>query len=343
VFRVLDYLSQWNQANQARANQSRGSTIINEEEVQRVTQVVESIPAEFISRRAIECKSYSRALFYWEQHMRDARKRTKTSADDTSLMERLQEIYTQIDEPDGIEGISAHLHVLDIDQIVLGHRKAGRWTAAQGWYEIKLAETPDDIDIQLNLLTCLKESGQHGAYLTYSKCKANNPSDVLLNYIEGMHTTTKTVSKLLPYATEASWATGRWSALEKYILMASEQTGEDFNVSIGTALLALHKKDTNGFASIVQSLRQRISRSLSASTTSSLGSFHDPMLKFHVLTELEMIAGTGTANNSKTVDMNNSRQQVLESLDRRLETLGAYLNDKQYLLGIRRAAMQLSA
>lgn len=78
------------------------------------------------------------------------------------LYERLQEIYTQIDEPDGIEGISAHLQVLNIDQQILEHRKAGRWTAAQSWYEILLTEKPKDLDVQFNLLTCLKESGQHG-------------------------------------------------------------------------------------------------------------------------------------------------------------------------------------
>jgi serine/threonine-protein kinase ATR len=122
------------------------------------------IPPEVISRRAVECKSYSRALFYWEQHIRHAREKDKSSEANTTLLQRLQEIYTQIDEPDGIEGISAHLHVLDIDQQILAHRKAGRWTAAQSWYEIKLAENPDNIDTQLNLLTCLKESGQHGEW-----------------------------------------------------------------------------------------------------------------------------------------------------------------------------------
>ena len=118
------------------------------------------IPAELVSQRAIECRSYSRALFYWEQHIRQVRDKTKELK--TVDMVQLQDIYTQIDEPDGIEGISAHLHVLDIDQQILAHRKAGRWTAAQSWYEIKLAETPDDMDVQVNLLTCLKESGQHG-------------------------------------------------------------------------------------------------------------------------------------------------------------------------------------
>lgn len=101
-------------------------------------------------------------MFHWEQHIRQFQSANPSSTDTHPLLERLQDIYTQIDEPDGIEGISAHLHVLDIDQQILGHRKAGRWAAAQSWYEIKLAEDPDDVDVQVNLLHCLKESGQHG-------------------------------------------------------------------------------------------------------------------------------------------------------------------------------------
>ncbi|QSZ36964.1 hypothetical protein DSL72_009056, partial [Monilinia vaccinii-corymbosi] len=326
VFRVLDYLSRWMQAKQAviaRDARAGRAPAVNEavEQVRRVTKLIESIPAEIVSARAIQCKSYSRALFNWEQHIRHVRAKEKDSVRDISDLERLQEIYTQIDEPDGIEGISAHLHVLDIDQIVLGHRKAGRWTAAQGWYEIKLAEDPEDVDVQLNLLTCLKESGQH---------------DVLLNYVEGMHTASKTIQKLLPFATEASWATGRWAALEKYTSIAGRNLEEDFNVSIGKALLALHQHHSATFISTIAELREQITCSLSKATTSSIGSCHDPMLKLHVLTELEMIAGVDRADPMP-------REELLESLDRRLETIGGYLNDKQYLLGIRRAAMQLSS
>ncbi|KAI9640177.1 serine/threonine-protein kinase M1 [Ciborinia camelliae] len=325
VFRVLDYLSRWIQAKQKAAlKDARAGKITMAQEagaqIQKVTRLVESIPAEIVSARAIQCKAYSRALFNWEQHIRHIRGKKDYSTKIPDL-ERLQEIYTQIDEPDGIEGISAHLHVLDIDQIVLGHRKAGRWTAAQGWYEIKLAEDPQDVDVQVNLLTCLKESGQH---------------DVLLNYIEGMQTATKTIGKLLPFATEASWATGRWAALEKYTSIAGRESEEDFNVSIGKALLALHQKESKSFISTIEELREQITCSLSRATTSSIGSFHDPMLKLHVLTELEMIAGLDRIEPTP-------REELLESLDRRLETIGGYLNDKQYLLGIRRAAMQLSS
>jgi len=150
-----------------------------------------------------------------------------------------------------------------------------------------------------------------------------------------MDTATQTASRILPFATEASWATGRWLALEKYTSRVSKNSGEDFNVSIGRALLALHKKDSELFTSTVQTLRARIACSLSTSATSSIGACHDTMLKFHALTELEMISGTVN-------DTSSDPTNILESLSRRLEVLGAYLDNKQYLLGIRRAAMQLS-
>lgn len=137
------------------------------DQIRSIEEVLSKIPAEVISRRAVECKSYARALFHWEQYIRQQEESFNgvgQSDQFEPLYERLQEIYTQIDEPDGIEGISAHLHVLNVDQQILEHRKAGRWTAAQSWYELLLAESPNNADVQINLLTCLKESGQYGGF-----------------------------------------------------------------------------------------------------------------------------------------------------------------------------------
>jgi len=149
----------WLQGKRSQQNQSP----IDVAAMGRVQILLDAIPAELISQRAVDCKAYSRALFHLEQHIRqvDEEKRTEDEERDR-LLQRLQDIYTQIDEPDGLEGLSAQLQVIDIDQQVLSHRKAGRWAAAQTWYEIKLAENPDNVDVQIDLLTCLKESGQHG-------------------------------------------------------------------------------------------------------------------------------------------------------------------------------------
>jgi serine/threonine-protein kinase ATR len=135
-------------------------------QISRVEGILQTIPAEIISRRAVECGSYARALFHWEQYIRQ-QQRVKGDAkqwftEKDEMLEHLQMIYAQIDEPDSIEGISAHLRVLNPEQQIIEDRKAGRWTAAQSWYEIALAEKPNDVETQVNLLTCLKESGQHG-------------------------------------------------------------------------------------------------------------------------------------------------------------------------------------
>lgn len=158
VFRVLDYAMRWLHVMRSTPNQKSK----NLEAMKRVQIILDTVPAELISQRAMNCGSFSRALFHLEQHIRQVEEDSNAEDERDRLLQRLQDIYTQIDEPDGLEGISAHLHVLDINQQILSHRKAGRWAAAQTWYEIKLAEDPDNHDVQLDLLTCLKESGQHG-------------------------------------------------------------------------------------------------------------------------------------------------------------------------------------
>lgn len=138
-------------------------------QISRVEGILQMVPAEIISRRAVECGSYARALFHWEQYIRQQQhlkaeaKQWFSERDD--MLQHLQMIYAQVDEPDSIEGISAHLRVLNPEQQIIEDRKAGRWTAAQSWYEIALAEKPNDTETQINLLTCLKESGQYGKQL----------------------------------------------------------------------------------------------------------------------------------------------------------------------------------
>jgi serine/threonine-protein kinase ATR len=157
--------------------------------------------------------------------------------------------------------------------------------------------------------------------------------DVLLNYVEGM--TVNTVNRIAPFAVEASWATGRWQTLEKYLrLYNAGDVSEVFNLGVGQALLCLRDGNVEKFKEHVQMLRDKVSGSMTYSATSSLRASHDAMLKCHVLSDLEMIA-------DEKLRGDGDQQSVLTALDRRLEVLGAYVSDKQYLLGIRRAAMEL--
>jgi len=100
-------------------------------------------------------------------------------------------------------------------------------------------------------------------------------------------------------------------------------------------LLALRKKEKDEFTKTIAALREGVARGLSPTVTSSLQACHDQLLKLHVLYEIEAISGI---SDNATAD----RDAILGNLDRRLDVLGAYTSDKQYLLGIRRATMQLS-
>lgn len=143
----------------------RAAGRLSELDKERLTQVQEAldmIPAELIAQRAADCNEYARALFHLEQHAQKMEQRKREPGERTRLLQKLQDIYANVDEPDGLDGISAHLQVLDINQQILSHRKAGRWTAVQNWYEMQLAEDPSNTDVQIDLLHCLKQAGQHG-------------------------------------------------------------------------------------------------------------------------------------------------------------------------------------
>lgn len=140
-----------------------GSTGVYTERYARIQAVLDSIHPELIAQRAVDCKHYSLALFHLEPHVwRMGLEGHKDPVVKTRLQATVQDIYAEIDDPDGLEGVFAHMNTGNINQQILSHRKAGRWEATQTWYEIRLAEDPDNLDVQLDLLTCLKESGQHG-------------------------------------------------------------------------------------------------------------------------------------------------------------------------------------
>lgn len=272
--------------------------------------------------------------------MRQRREQAELSnemMDQESLYQHLQHIYTQIDEPDSIEGISAHLQILDPAQQVLEHRKAGRWTAAQSWYELSLAEKPDDSEIQYQLVNCLKESGQYGKLNPLRiVAKPNNVADSLLAQVQSFERETRSCTpKVLGLAAEASWVTGKWKVLEDLLARTPLDT-QEFNIGVARAFLSLRNKDSEGFVAKINDVREAIARGLSPSTTVSLQACHDPLLKLHVLYEIEAISGASAASQL-------DRDDLIAAMDRRLDVLGAFTAEKQYVLGLRRAAMQLSS
>lgn len=143
-------------------------------------------------------------------------------------------------------------------------------------------------------------------------------------------------NKIVPFAVEAAWTTGRWSSLSKFTARFRGDIIQDFNVSLATIFDNLHNnRDSNESLSLIRTMREKISSAMNTSATASLQACHDHLLKCHILTDLEIIFQGKNADEA-------AHRKTIALLDRRLEVIGAYVDDKQYLLGIRRAAMQLA-
>ena len=159
---------------------------------------------------------------------------------------------------------------------------------------------------------------------------------MLLNHIEGIQTDASSDNKIMPFAVEAAWVTGRWESLVKFKDRFHGSILQDFNISMAALFESLHKHwQLECFTGTVQSMREKIASEMTTSATSSLQAAHELLLKCHVLTDLEIIVRSTSGEEDE-------RRSMMTLLDGRLEVIGAYFSDKQYLLGVRRAAMELT-
>lgn len=339
VFGALDYISTWLQEKRKALSNNRSHAYRtghspndfdetkDTAQVETVEKFLGTIPAEVLATRAVHCGSYARALQNWEQYIRQTRPlipsagpASSASANDM-LYSKLQDIYAQIDEPDGLEGIAAHLPFLSEEQQAIQHAKAGRWSAAQAWYETQLTHDFHNEEIQQRLLDCLRESGRNESLLRYA--------DSFLMSRDGIEAKEALSLKLLPRIVEAHWATGDVGGIQRRLTPEAISSPSDFNVGLAGVLVAISQEHTKTSIDRIRILRTTIAQSMTEARTSSIQASHDDLRKLHVLYEVEQIRN----------DYGDENERLSRLLDGRLSVLGSYVSDKQYVLSVRRATM----
>jgi serine/threonine-protein kinase ATR len=159
---------------------------------------------------------------------------------------------------------------------------------------------------------------------------------MLLNQADGMMANSPNPHpRILEFAIEASWVSGKWDVLDKYLMRSEGSIESSYEIKIGSALSALRKQDTDTFAKEIARARENVVSRLSESLTGSLRQCHDSMVKLHSLSEIEEISLTLQQG---TFD----KASFSANLERRLDVMGTYSNHKQYILALRRAVFQLS-
>jgi serine/threonine-protein kinase ATR len=127
--------------------------------------MLSSINHDLMAKAALQCKAYARSLMNFERQIVALREReTPASAKDlTPYYERLHEIYAHLDEPDGMEGISMLILSPSLEHQIRQHESTGQWTSAQSCWEVRLQQSPDNLDFHLGLLRCLRNLGHYGS------------------------------------------------------------------------------------------------------------------------------------------------------------------------------------
>lgn len=331
IFPVVDYLSLWTRSRkiwnrdrlaEKMKRQNRHMFPEDEEDkdqsIKRVQWFLSQIPAIGMADAALSCKSYSRALFYWEQHIRSERiDKKRTDQDLEPLYAHLQQLYININDPDGIEGVSSCLTELSLDQEILMHENAGRWTAAQSSYELALQKSPMRRDLQIGLLNCLRETGHHEVVLDQAT--------------KFLHLSNTDQTPIIDMALASSWTLSLWNRTAELLRLSSETT---YDSLLSSTLLCLHTKDFERYEESIRDLRRKVTNDLASSNIESTWQCYDSLAKLAVVYELSHVKSSDAAAQLRSTSS-------ATTLHNRLLIMPTMTKWKQHLLAVRRAMTDL--
>ncbi|EJD01349.1 uncharacterized protein FOMMEDRAFT_111106 [Fomitiporia mediterranea MF3/22] len=332
IFMLMDHLNKWIRVKRQQINMKRNERRRThhdpgpseaELEVTRVDSVLTSIDQDLIAKAAFQCKAYARSLMNFEKQIISLTN-SGTSRDDLQAhYDRLHEIYAHLDEPDGMEGIAAYVTLPSIEHQIRQHESTGRWTSAQSCWEVRLQQSPDNLDYHLGLLRCLRNLGHY---------------DSLRTHIQGILVRNPEWENALSgFRVEGAWMSGDWDEVQR-IVEGQEDTWE---TAVARLLLALRSADDEEFAGIISATRLQLGVPVSAAGERGYRRAYDAILQLHLVRDIETIRNS-------IVRLNNggSKVQVLpelfSTLSTRLDATLPTFRTREPILSIHRTAFSLS-
>lgn len=165
---LLDHINKWVRvvrqelSKRAETNKRSRANVNLDEQLLRVDSILSSIDQALMAKAAFKCKAFARSLMNFEQQVITIQERDTSERHLSEYYEKLHEIYAQLDEPDGMEGISTLILAPTLEHQIREHESTGRWTSAQSCWEVRLQESPDNVEFHLGLLRCLRNLGHYG-------------------------------------------------------------------------------------------------------------------------------------------------------------------------------------
>ncbi|EPQ58953.1 hypothetical protein GLOTRDRAFT_70000 [Gloeophyllum trabeum ATCC 11539] len=334
VFSLMDHLSKWvrlmrQDISRKRADSRRSRLHMtdadSEEQVLRVDSVLSSIDQGLMAKAALQCKSFARSLMSFERQIVEMRERDARPTELQVYYEHLHEIYADLDEPDGMEGISTFILAPSLQHQIRQHESMGHWTSAQSCWEVRLQQEPDNIDSHLGLLRSLRNLGHY---------------DTLRTHVRGVLTRHPDwQAKLAGYQVESAWMVGDWEEVRRVVEVSSEESP---HVAVARVLLAMQTDDHSAIATSLAQARMFLGSTVTTSGSKGYQRAYESILDLHKIRELEMIYHTMSQTRQGTnQQVRNMIGALSTRLSARLDSTLPTFRAREPILSMRRTALGL--
>ncbi|KAJ7130974.1 hypothetical protein C8R46DRAFT_1327841 [Mycena filopes] len=334
VFTLLDHLNRWvrivrqESAKRHEHKRSRNAgTNQLEEQLVRVDSILSSINEDLMAKAALKCKAYARSLMNFERQIVTLRERSPNDKKLPAYYERLHEIYSHIDQPDGMEGVSTLILSPSLEHQIRQHESTGRWTSAQSCWEVRLQQAPDNLEFHLGLLRCLRNLGHY---------------DTLRTHVRGVLTRNpEWQSALAGFQVESAWMVGAWQDVQD---LADRTTTQTSSIVMARVLLAMRSKDAAAITSSLSVARSVLGTPIAAAGAKGYRRSYEAVLDLHLTHELETIYKALSSLPTGSQRSQLRRQTVTQlnaSLSARLDATLPTFRTREPVLSMRRTAFAL--
>lgn len=307
VFTLLDNLGQWvddlkqevalsqylnvpvsKQSAKARVTSTTSDVDQLLVQCKNVSELLEAIPKVTLARASFYCRAYARALLYFESHVRERAGSFNPAAESNGVfidddISFLMEIYSGLDEPDGLSGFANLRRSPSLSDQLLINQKAGNWADVSTSCEHALQMEPSSVQSHCGVLKCL-----------LNMCHLQS----MLTHVDGLITRVPQHKKTwCMQGVQAAWRLGRWDLMGEYLVGAnangdgasysiSENTAS-FDIDLAKILQAMMNKDQFVVAERIAQTKQALIVPLAAAGMDSYMRAYPFVVKLHMLCELE--------------------------------------------------------
>ncbi|KAI3718255.1 hypothetical protein L6452_19118 [Arctium lappa] len=251
-----------------------------------VSELLSAIPKVTLAKASFRCQAYARSLLYFECHVREKSGSFNPSAENSGIFEDedvsfLMEIYSGLDEPDGLSGLASLRKSKSLQDQLLINKKAGNWAEVLTSCEQALQMEPTSVQRHSDVLNCLINMCHLQAVVTH---------------VDGL------ISRIPRYkktwcmqGVQAAWRLGRWDLTDEYLdgadeeglLCSSSESNASFDMDVAKIFRAMRLKDQFSVSEKIALSKQALIAPLAAAGMDSYTRAYPFVVKLHVLQELE--------------------------------------------------------